>query len=103
MLQAPYVLDIKLTAEQMDPQIPVRFDPQIPLADGDDDRRLRDGVGAEVVQLYSVVFAQRPHESADGYAKSSLVELHEAHDVAVGGIRLGLLRPRGESTPDAPS
>ena len=25
-------------------------------------------VGAEVVQLHSVVFAQRPHESADGDA-----------------------------------
>ena len=61
----------------------MRFDLQIHLADSDEDRRLRDGVGAEVVQLHPVVLAQRPHESADGDAKSPLVESHETHDVAV--------------------
>ena len=79
----------------MDPQIPVCFDPKIPLADSDEDRHLRDGVGAEVVQLHSIVLVQRPHESADGDAESLLVEPREAHDVALGGIRFGLLRPRG--------
>ena len=71
---APHVLDEELAAEQVDPQIPVRFNSQIPLAEGDEDRRLRDGVRAEVVQLHSVVFAQRSHESADGDAESPLVE-----------------------------
>ena len=66
----------------------VDFYPKVPLADGDEDRRLRDGVGAEVVQLHSVVFAHRPHESADGNAESPLVEPHEAHDVALGGFGL---------------
>jgi len=57
--------------------------------------RLRDGIGAEVVQLHSVVLAQSPHEPAYGDAEASLVEPHEAHDVALRGLRLGLLRKRG--------
>ena len=79
----------------MDPQIPVRLDPQVTLAEGDEDYCLRDGVGAEVVQLDPVVVAQRPHEPTDRDAESPLVETHEAHDLALGGIRLSLLRPRG--------
>src|SRR6185437_9743274 len=57
--------------------------------------RLRDGVGAEVVQLRSIVVAQRPHEPADGDAEASLVKAHEAHDVALRGLRLGLVRMWG--------
>ena len=51
------------------------FNPQVSLADSDEDRRLRDGVGAEVVQLRSVVLAQRSHESTDEDAESPLVNL----------------------------
>ena len=80
---APHVLDEELAAEQVDPQIPMGFDPQVSLADSDEDRRLRDGVGAEVVQLRPVVLAQRPHEPTDGDAESPLMQTHEAHDVAV--------------------
>ena len=45
---APRVVDEELAVEQVDLQIPVRFNSQVPLAEGDEDRRLRDGVGAEV-------------------------------------------------------
>jgi hypothetical protein len=41
----------------MDPKIPMSLDAEIPLADGDEDCRLRDGVGAEVMQLRSIVVA----------------------------------------------
>ena len=92
---APRALDEEFAAEQVDLEIPVRFYPKVPLADGDEDRRLRDGVGAEVVQLRSIVIAQRPHEPADGDAEASLVKAHEAHDIALRGLRLGLLWPRG--------
>ena len=68
-------------------------------ADGDEDCRLRDGIGAEVVQLCSIVLAQGPHEPTDGDAESPLVQMHEAHDVAFRRIRLGLLRPRGNPLP----
>ena len=54
---APHVLDEELAVEQVDPQIPVCFDAQVSLADSDEDRCLRDGVGAEVVQLCPVVLA----------------------------------------------
>src|SRR6185503_9452267 len=62
---APRALDEEFAAEQVDPEIPVCFYPKVPLADGDEDRRLRDGIGTEVVQLRSIIFAQRPHKSAD--------------------------------------
>ena len=68
----------------------------VSLADSDEDRRLRDGVGAEVVQLHPIVLAQRPHEPTHRNTEPPLVEPHEAHDVARGGIRLCLLRPRGD-------
>src|SRR6185369_17195462 len=68
----PRVLDEEFAAEQMDPEVPVGLDAEVPLADGDEDRRLRDGVGAEIVQLHPVVLA-------DGDAEASLVKAHEAH------------------------
>ena len=37
-------------------------DAQVPLADGDEDGRLRDGVGVEVVELHAVVVWECPHE-----------------------------------------
>ena len=43
---APRALYEEFAAEQVDPEIPVRFYPKVPLADGDENRRLRDGVGA---------------------------------------------------------
>ena len=35
--------------EEVEPQLPMGGNPQIPLADGDKNSRLRDGVGVEVV------------------------------------------------------
>ena len=58
---------------------------------------------AEVVQLYPVVLAQRPHESADGDAESPLVESHETHDVALGGDSVRSPLAAGGSTPAASS
>ena len=37
---APPTLDEEFAAEQVDLEIPVRFYPKVPLADGDEDRRL---------------------------------------------------------------
>ena len=79
----------------MDPKILMGLDAEVPLANGDVDRRLRDGVGAEVVQLHSIVLAQSPHEPADGDAEASLVEANEADDVALRGLWLGLVWVRG--------
>src|SRR6185437_10942694 len=72
----------------MDPKIPMGLDAEVPLADGNEDRRLRDGVGAEVMQLRSIVLAQRPHEPADGDAEAPLMKTHETHNVALGGFGL---------------
>jgi hypothetical protein len=50
--------------EEVDPEIPVHWDPQEPLTDGDKGGHLRYGIGGEVVELHPVVVAQPPHEAA---------------------------------------
>jgi hypothetical protein len=63
--------------------------------------RLRDGVGAEVVQLHPVVMQDRPHEAVCRHTESPLVEGDEAHDVPRRWGRGGSVRGGGESTPAA--
>ena len=41
--------------EEMEPQLPVGSNPQIPLADSDEDSRLRDRIVVEVVELHAIV------------------------------------------------
>jgi hypothetical protein len=48
--------------EEMEPQLPMGSNPQIPLVDGDEDGRLCDGIGVEIVELHTVVVWERPHE-----------------------------------------
>ena len=48
--------------EEVEPQLPMGSNPQIPLADSDEDGRLRDGIGVEVVELHAVVVWERPYE-----------------------------------------
>ena len=61
---------------------------QVHLADGDEDGRLRNGVGVEVVKLHAIVMRECPHELVRRHAKATLVEGHEAHDVAIAWPRL---------------
>ena len=79
------------------------FDPEVPLANGDEDRRLRDGVGAEVMQLRSIVLAQRPHEPTYGDAEAPLMKTHETHNVALGGASARSPLAAVRSTPAPPS
>jgi hypothetical protein len=95
----------------MSPQVPVGVDPQVSFAHRYEDGGLRDGVGAEVVQLHPVVMQDRPHEAACRHTESPLVEGDEAHDVprrrgrggsVRGGIHSGCLSSeRGRSKPSA--
>ena len=48
--------------EEVEPQLPMGSNPQIPLADGDEDGRLCNGVGVEVMELHAIVIWERPHE-----------------------------------------
>ena len=77
------MLGVEIPPEQVFPQVPVGLHPQIALADGEEDRRLQDGVGGEVVQLHLVVVAERADESPDGYADPPLVQPRQADNVAV--------------------
>jgi hypothetical protein len=95
----------------MSPQVPVGVDPQVSFAHRYEDGSLRDGVGAEVVQLHPIVMQDRPHEASCRHTESPLVEGDEAHDVprrrgrggsAWGGDPLRLpLTERGRSKPSA--
>ena len=64
--------------------------PQVPLADGNEDGRLCDGVGVEVVELHAIVVRERLHEPIRRDAEAALVKGDEAHDVAVARPRLWL-------------
>ena len=57
--------------EQVEPQLPVGSDPQVPLADGDEDGRLHYGVGVEVVKLHAVVMRERPHEPVHWHTEAT--------------------------------
>ena len=48
--------------KEVEPQLPVGDNAQVPLTDDDEDGRLRNGVGVEVVKLHAVVMQERPHE-----------------------------------------
>ena len=76
--------------EEMEPQIPMGSNPQIPLADGNKDSRLSDGVGIKIVELHAVVVRERPQEPVRRDAEAALVEGDEAYDVAVARPRLRL-------------
>jgi hypothetical protein len=52
----------------------VGVNPQKPLANRHENRRLHDGVGVEVMQLHPVVVRERPHEAARRHPKPPLME-----------------------------
>jgi len=66
-------LGVELSPAQVPPQVPVRRHPQVALADGDEDRRLRDSVGGEVVQLHLITAAERAEELVGGDTEAPLV------------------------------
>jgi hypothetical protein len=79
----------------MGPQVPVRVNPQKPLANRRENGRLRNGVGVEVMQLHSVVVRERPHEAARRHPKPPLMEGGETDHVPRRRSRVGLA-PRGQ-------
>ena len=44
----------------------------------------------EVVELHAIVMRERPHEPVRRHAEATLVEGHEAHDIAITWPRLRL-------------
>jgi hypothetical protein len=96
----------ELRGEEMGPQVPVRVNPQKPLANRREDGRLPNGVGVEVMQLHPVVVQERPHEAARWHSKPSLMAGDETDHIPWRWSRVGLapgghplrLRPAGERT-----
>jgi hypothetical protein len=88
---------VQLRAEEVDPEIPVHWDPQESLAHADECGRLRDGVRREVVQLHAVVEAQPAQEATRRRREATLVEADEDDDVAER--RVGLPVPRRRVNP----
>ena len=85
--------------EQVPPQVPVHLYPQVALADSDEDRRLRDSVGGEVVQLHLVMSAERTEESACWDTETPLVQPRQADDVAAQGLSAPSPSSPEQSTP----
>ena len=74
--------------EEVESQLLVRGNAQVPLVDGDEDGRLRDGVGVEVVELHAIIVQKRSHEPVCWQTKTMLMKGHEAHNVAIMWPRL---------------
>jgi hypothetical protein len=90
----------------MGPQIPVGVNPQKPFANRREDGFLRDGVGAEIVQLHPIEMQNRPHETTCWHSEPPLMERDETQHIPRrrgrgGSTRRGLplrLRVTGEGT-----
>jgi hypothetical protein len=70
---------MKLRAEEVDPEIPIHWDPQETFADADERGRLQDRIRREVLQLHAVLVAQAPQKAARRRREAALVEAHECH------------------------
>jgi hypothetical protein len=79
---------VQLRAEEVDPEIPIYWDPKEPVADADEGSHLRDRVRGDVVQLHAVVVAQPAHEAACRCHEATLVVADEADDIAVRRVGL---------------
>jgi hypothetical protein len=71
----------RLGGEEMGPQIPVGVNPQKPFTNRREDGCLRDGVGAEIVQLHPVEMQNRPHETTRWHSEPPLVERNETQHI----------------------
>jgi hypothetical protein len=88
---------MQLRTEEVNPEIPVHWDPQESLAHADERGLLRDCVRRKVVQLHAVVEAQPAQEGARRRCEAVLVEADEADDVAER--RVGLPVPHRQVNP----
>jgi hypothetical protein len=87
----------------------VGVNPQKPFANRREDGCLRDGVGAEIVQLHPVEMQDRPHETTHRHSEPPLVERDETQHIpwrrGWGGSAWGSnplrLRVTGEGTKQA--
>jgi hypothetical protein len=82
----------RLREEEMSPQIPVGVNPQKPFANRREDGRLRDGVGAKVVQLHPIVMQERLHKMACWHTKPPLMEGNETQHIPRRRVRVGPAR-----------
>jgi hypothetical protein len=101
----------RLRGEEMGPQIPVGVNPQKPFTNHHENVCLRDGVGAEIMELHPVEMQNRPHETTRWHSDPPLVERDETQHIprrrgwggsTRGGIHSGCGSPeRGRSKPSA--
>jgi hypothetical protein len=72
-----------LCLEEVEPQLLVGLDPQVPLTDGHKNGDMRDGVGGEMIELHPVIMRDGPHKSARWHPKTPPMEGDEADHVAL--------------------
>jgi hypothetical protein len=71
----------KLHGEEMGPQVLVGGNPQKPFTNRREDGCLRDGVGAEIVQLHPIDVQNRPHETTCRHSEPPLMKRDEAQHI----------------------
>jgi hypothetical protein len=77
-----HLLSEVLRLEEVEPELLVGLDPQVPLANGRENYGLQDGVGGEMMELH-LVMRDGPHELAWRCPEPPLVEGDEAHHIAL--------------------
>jgi len=78
----------ELTPKKMKPQLLVGHHAQVTLAPSDENRRVGDGVGGEMLKLDPIMMEERPHEVTWGRSKPVAMELDEANHVALRRVCL---------------
>ena len=84
----------ELALIQMKPQIPVRHHPQVAFTHHDKNRRGGDGVQRKMLELHTVVVAERPHEAAWGRTEAVAMKLGKGNHIPLRRSRLPVVRRR---------
>ena len=79
---------------QMKPQIPVRYHPQIAFTYRGKNRRGSDGVRRKMLELHTIVLAERPHEVARRRTEAVTMKLGEGDHVPLRRSRLPVVCQR---------
>ena len=84
----------ELAPVQMEPQILVRYHPEVALTHRCENRHGGDGVRRKMLDLHTVIVVERPHKMARRGAQAVAVELGEGDHVALGRSWFPVIRHR---------
>jgi hypothetical protein len=94
--------------EEVELEVPMGRDTQVPLAHGGKDGRLCNGVGVKVVELHLILEGERLQEPARRNPQPPLMERHKAKNIAreriwhADELVMGQRRPSSMSSSSLP-